>query len=120
MKDIKGALSHMVTAGMKADELQKAYVKVGLNDNIVFTIWSEVVSGIYDMVGENTPTFEESATATVMTAPYLTVERRTEMLYAEYCKNHPDQPKPQIIEPDAMRRMMERNGGYMTPEGDWP
>lgn len=119
MNEIKDALLRLVTAARDTKRLQEAFVNVGLKDNMIFGVYSEISSAIYDLIGEKTDTFEESVTNLVLTVPYLTNERRAEMLMAEYRKNHPEMPAPNIMSSDGMKELFERNGGYMTPEGDW-
>lgn len=119
MDGIKDALLRMVRAGIKTKNMQEAYLKVGLEDNALFDIYGDILDGIYCILGEKRNTFDQSVTFTAMSAPYLTDERRTEILYAEYMKNHPDQPRPLTAERVDVREMYNRAGGYMTPEGDW-
>lgn len=123
MNEVKDALFKMVKAGIKLSGLMTNYADCGIDDSPMFDVWGDILDGIYALLGEHTDTIEESVTYTVMTAPYLNNERRTEMLWAEYVKRHPEQPvvqpQPITISPEGMREMMKRNGGYMTPEGDW-
>lgn len=119
MEGIRDALLRMVRAGRKAERMLDAYVEVGLNENTINEIYGQILDGIYCLIGEKTSDFENSITHLAMTAPLLTEERRTEMLYAEYRKNNPVQPKPNTIERDEMIGMHQKNGGYISPEGDW-
>ena len=123
MNGIKDAISRIVAAAMRLRATMKNYVDNGVDDNPLFEIWGDILDSIYALLEEHTETFEESVTYTVMTAPCLNNERRTKMLWAEYVKRHPEQPvvqpPPITISPEGMKEMMKRNGGYMTPEGDW-
>ena len=128
MEAVKKALTRLVRAGLELKKLQDAYVQVGLNDTKLFVINGDILDAIYLLVGEKTNTFEESITHTVMTAPILTVERRVEMLAAEYRKNHlnaeqqkPEMPKPVFFSQEETEKMYRTAGGYRyeTPEGDW-
>lgn len=123
MEEIRDALMRMVKAGRTIKRMQEAYLDVGLNDNKLFEAYGEICSAIYSLIGEKTEEYKDSVTDIVMnTSPFVTVERRVEMLMAEYRRNHPEnavQPKPDIMDSDGMKELYERNGGYMTPEGDW-
>ena len=123
MQNIKDAISRMVAAAVRLKETMKNYVDNGVDDNPLFEIWGDILDGIYTLLEEHTETFEESVTYTVMTAPYLNNERRTEMLWAEYKNRHQEQfivqPKPVTMNPSDMKALYSKNGGYMTPEGDW-
>ena len=119
MKEIRDALLRMVRAGMKTKAMQEKYLEIGMDDQPWFDIWGDILDGIYFLIGEHTQTFEESTTYIVMDAPILSEERRVKMLYYEYEKNHPVQPKPHTYEVEELADMYRRNGGYMTPEGDW-
>ena len=121
MNHLRDALLRFVKAGMKTKAMLDLYQGLGLDDANVFEIWSEILSGIYDILGEKTASFEESVTARGMTEKNLTDERRAELLANEYRNNHPifTMPKPHILERQDVRQMTKENGGYMTPEGDW-
>ena len=124
MNSVKDALLRLVRAGLSTKKMQEAYLTVGLDDNMLFVIYGNILDAIYALVGEHTETFEESVTHLVMTAPLLTDERRVEMLMAEHKKHFgvSAQPAPYITEPEEMKRMFQENGGYLlreTPEGDW-
>lgn len=94
MQNIKDALLREVEAGRNLFNLHQAMDACGFADNPFWDNYAIVADGIYDLIGEHTETFEESVTHLALTAPFLTNERRTEMLYAEYKKNFPDQPSP--------------------------
>lgn len=125
MEGMKDAFLRMVRAARKIDKLGDAYLKADVdNGNVLMDAYGDIADAIYCIVGEHTEDFESSVTYTALTAPILTDERRALILLAEYNKHHPEQPvvdmpKPNLISPESMRKMMERNGGYMTPEGDW-
>lgn len=120
MKEVKDALLRVVRATMKTKHMQEKYLEIGIDDQPWFDIWGDQIDAIYALLGEHTDTLEESVTYVTMTAPYLTDERRTEMLFAEYQKNH-KQPSPNTMSSDGMKELYEHNGGYLreTPEGDW-
>ena len=121
MKEVKDALLRMVKAGRETKKLMEAYVTIGLNDNPLFDIYGNIADAIYYTVGERTETFNESVTKLALEAPILTDERRTEILYSEWKKNHTELPKPNVCTTAEIFKMFNENGGYMheTPEGDW-
>ena len=119
MREVKESLLRMVRAAMKAKKMQENYLRIGIDYQPWFEIWGDVLDAIYYLIGEHTMTFDESVTCITMNAPILSEERRAEMLYAEYEKNHPVQPRPNPITNKELRDMYRNSGGYMTPEGDW-
>ena len=121
MKEVRDALLRLVRAARDSKRLQEAFLDVGMKDNMIFGIYSEVASAICTLIGEQDKNFEESVTSLAITTPLLTEDRRVEMLMAEYRKNHPSQPAPNIMGSDGMKELYEKNGGYLreTPEGDW-
>lgn len=112
MNDTKTILGHLVNAYMLNKGILDAFTKVGLNDNELFEANGEIAEAIYEMVGEKTDEFITSATNLILSAPILSNERRTELLYSVYRNNHPDQPKPNTISQDDFIRFFEKNGGY--------
>lgn len=121
MKHIEDALLRMVKAGLETAEMQKNYLDVGLDDGPLFEIYGNILEGIYALIGEHTEEFSDSVTHLVMSVPYLTAERRAKMLMAEFRKNFPqaDIPAPMFVTEQERRDLFRKNGGYMSPEGDW-
>lgn len=122
MNEVKDALLRMVRTALFLRKMAEAYSFIGLNDNPHHEAYGDIAEAIYSLVGEHVDEFNLSTTHVALTTPYLTDERRTELLWAEYSKNHPehvDQPKPLTISREEFSRLAENNGGYMTPEGDW-
>lgn len=121
MNEMKDALLRMVRAATMTKEMADAYLKVGLDDNKLMSIYGEIAETIYGLIGEHTETYNESVTCLALTTPILTDERRTEILYSEWKKNHTELPKPNVCTTAEIFKMFNENGGYMheTPEGDW-
>jgi len=121
MDNICKVMEHMVNAGMEIQNLRGKFVRNDREKDPLFEAWGELLEAIYCLVGEHKEMFNDSATSIVMNAPILSNERRTKMLMSEYRKHHPEQPKPDTVEPDQMRDMVRQNGGYRyeTPEGEW-
>ena len=126
MNEIRDALLRMVRTAMFLKKMAEAYTVLGLNDNPHHEAFGDVCDAIYYIVGEHTEEFDKSVTWIAVNAPFLTEERRTEMLMSEYEKNHiacpatePKQPKPHTFSREECKGMCKKNGGYMAPEGDW-
>lgn len=94
MENIKAALLRDVEATRNLLDASNAMEALGYPNNPFWTNYMNVADGIYKLIGEKTDTFEESITYLALNAPYLTNERRVEMLMAEYNKNFPKQPRP--------------------------
>lgn len=123
MNEIKDALLRMVNSAIATKKMADAYLTVGLDDNTLHKIYGDICDAIYYLVGERMEDFSKSVTCLAVTAPFLTDERRAELLWSEYVRNHPvvhvDQPKPHTITREECEKMFRKNGGYMSPEGDW-
>ena len=113
MENIKAALLRDVEATRNLLDASNAMEALGYPNNPFWTNYMNVADGIYKLIGEKTDTFEESITYLTLNAPYLTNERRVEMLMAEYKKNFPEQPRPIISEQDG-KNMAGYEHGEMT------
>ena len=89
MQNIRDALLRDVDVCREMLKLHDAMASCGYPENPFWDNFSTAADGIYKLIGEHTETFEESITNLALTAPYLTNERRVEMLMAEYKKNFP-------------------------------
>ena len=94
MQNVKDALLREVDVCREMLKLHDAMASCGYLENPYWDTFSTSADAIYKLIGEHTETFEESITYLVLTAPYLTNQRRTEMLYAEYQKHNPVQEAP--------------------------
>jgi hypothetical protein len=120
MKHIEDAMKRMVRAALETKKMQEHYLSVGLDDSALFEIYGLILDAIYDLLGEHTDAFEEAVTSIVMSAPLLSEERRVKMLMAEWKRNNmPPLPSPTFVPKREMNELYQKNGGYMTPEGDW-
>ena len=104
MQNVKAALQREVEAARDLLKIHKVMDACGYPENPFWDNYAAVADGIYKLIGEHTDTFEESITHLALTTPYLTVDRRVEMLIAEYRKNFPEQPKPITSENDGNKR----------------
>ena len=112
MENIKAALQREVEAARDLLKMNKVMVACGYPSNPFWDNYATVADSIYKLIGEHTDTFEESITNLALTTPYLTIDRRVEMLMAEYRKNFPEQPKPITSENDKKSNMI----GYCPPQ----
>ena len=126
MNEIRDALLRMVRTAMFLRKMADAYTTLGLDSNPHHEAYGDLCDAIYYLVGEHTEEFNKSVTWIAVNAPFLTDERRTELLMSAYEKNHiayphdePKQPKPNTISRKQIEKMINKNGGYMSPEGDW-
>lgn len=128
MGEIRDALLRLIRAWTGTDRMLNAYVKAGLDDNMLFQAKGQIGEAICILIGEADADWETSKTYITLTAPYLTEERRLEMLMGVYEKNHydcpdfePKQPKPNVCTTAEIFKMFNENGGYLheTPEGGW-
>lgn len=126
MTEIRDALLRMVKTAMFLKKMAEAYTTLGLDDNPHHEAYGDMCDAIYDIVGEHTEEFDKSVTWIAVNAPFLTEERRTELLMSEYEKHHcacpnyeSKQPKPHTFKREDTKKMARDNGGYMAPEGDW-
>ena len=96
MQNIKDALLREVKAAVELKRMSDAMEACGYNDNPFFNNYALVADGIFYMIGEEPEEkFEDSVTYLALNAPYLTCERRVELLYAEYKRNYPEKTAPQ-------------------------
>ena len=123
MNEVKDALLRMVKTTLFLKRAAEAYTVIGLDDNPHHEAYGNMFDAIYSLIGEHVDEMNLSITYVALTAPFLSAERRTELLMTEYEKNHPndqvEQPKPFFFSPEEMRRMKDNRCAYQTPEGDW-
>lgn len=122
---LRDALLRLVRAWMNTNKMLDAYVKAGLDNNALFQVCGEIGEAICILIGEADADWEESKTYITLTAPYLTEERRVEMLMGVYEQNVM-QPAPRLFTREEMMENVKKNGGYMqewvdrkSPEGGW-
>lgn len=126
MKEIRDALLRMVKTAMFLKKMSEAYTVLGLDDNPHHEAFGDQCDAIYYLVGEHTEEFDKSVTWIAVNAPFLTDERRVELLMSAFEKNHmveshveQKQPKPHTFSRKDDKQMFRNNGGYIAPEGDW-
>ena len=123
MEEIRDALLRMVRTALFLKKMAGAYTTIGLDDNPHLQAYGDMCDAIYYLVREHTEEFTESVTHLVLNAPFLSDERRAEILMSAFRKNsrdiEPKQPKPNTASREEIEKLYKKNGGYMSPEGDW-
>ena len=117
MDNIKDALLQMVKGARLANELDATFAAKGFDNTPYLKLYGYFFDAIYTLLGEDSETVQKSVTHTMLTAPFMEDERRAACLAHVFDVKF-DQPRPNTISPESMRKMMESNGGYMPPEGD--
>ena len=115
MSNVKDALLRMFRSAKTAKEYAD---KLHPYETPYDDIYGEIADAIYDLVGEKTENFQDSLTYTVLHAPILE-ERAASMLYYKYRQIQAGMPAPNTFTQEEMKAMHEKNGGYITPEGEW-
>lgn len=89
--EIRKALESFVKVAKQAKKISDTMVCMGMNDNVFFSIYAEIADGIYNLIGEETDTFDESVTCNAINifADPISVNR----LMAEYERNKSSEPK---------------------------
>lgn len=80
-------LMHMVRAAMLAGRMDEELRKLGYGDTPYWNIYGEMTDAIYELLEEQTETFEQSVTHAVLKAETLTDEQRVLVLQYAHGKN---------------------------------
>lgn len=126
---MKDALLRVIDAALTAKELDEKMLAMGYGKTPYSEIYGKLEEALYIISGESDGMeFEGSMTQTVLTNPFLCLERRAAIL--EHVRisnekmniknNDPVQPCPDFIPRDEMRKMVRENGGYMVQEAERP
>ena len=99
MDNIEKSLMNSVKAARELLQAADAMKACGYEGGPFTKNYEAIAESVYQLIGESID-FDKSVTCIVLNAPYLTLERRVEMLMAEYRKNFPEQPAPLISEHD--------------------
>ena len=94
MENVKAALLRVVKAERELLKLDQAMGICEYQANPFNRIYNDIAMGIYEFIGEECQ-FEESITNLTLTAPFLTDERRVNMLMNEYRKHFKEVEKIQ-------------------------
>ena len=121
MGEIRDALLRLIRAWTGTNRMLNAYVKAGLDDNLLFQAKGQIGEAICILIGEADADWETSKACITLTAPYLTEERRLEMLMGVYKENMEKQFAPHLFSREEMQECLKKNGGYCSSlEGEWP
>jgi len=120
MQNVKDALLHVVNVVLQARDIDRKMAEHGYTETPYGKFADELTEAIYALIGEHTETLEDSTTFKMLTAPFMDNERRAACLAYIHDTNF-CQPQPDTISPEEMKKMHQKNGGYLreTPEGDW-
>ena len=126
MEISRDALLRVVQAARKSREVKETVNKLLVNpggmtkaDQVSCLLYD----ALYEFTGEKLTIkndfMNDSLTMRALTNKMATDEEVTQMLLAEYWRNHPRQPKTHIIDREEMKKQAEAGCGYVAPEGDW-
>lgn len=120
MDKVRDAFLRLISVNDKLERMMKACDVLGLNDGKISEIRGDILDVVYYLTGEENPfdDFRDSTTYQIMTDASWTDQSKADMLMSEYRQNN-CQGKPVFTDPEKMADMVRKNGGYMTPEGDW-
>lgn len=79
-------LENIISACRTAKDSDDALRSVGYIETPYFKIYGHIMDALYDLLGENTETFDESITYRIMEDKNLTNSQRAE-LFVSFCKN---------------------------------
>lgn len=86
--DKKRVLTHLVKAGRDALHLEATLKSIGYEGTPYFDLYGEIADAVYEMLGEETETIDESITYAAMHDIYTSDEMCAERL-AELCEPEP-------------------------------
>ena len=118
MDGTKDAILRIVEAAMKAKELDVNLTDAGYGNTPYFFIYGKLEEALLLLAGEEETNFEDTTVYTALTTPMLQNERRAAMISYTRQNNFSkdrevEQPKPNLISEDEMRKMYGQCGGYM-------
>ena len=126
----RDALLRIVKATRLAMKLAEDTRKLMVEEctTVADRIAGDLEDALFDMIHDKNPgDFKDSTTDKLLNGPiddegvtdtfimfYKVNERMDRIMQGEA-----EQPKPQVASEDDFLKMYKKNGGYMTPEGDW-
>jgi len=84
---VKRALTHLLKAGRDALHLEKTLTDLGYGNTPYFNLYGEIADAMYCILGEDTDTFEDSATYNAMHDIYTPDEICAERLEEIFLSN---------------------------------
>ena len=85
----KKVLTHLIRAGRDALHLENTLKEIGYKETPYFNLYGEIADAIYNMIGEETDTFDESVTHAAINDIFTPDEICAENL-AEMCNGQSD------------------------------
>ena len=105
--DSKQVLTHLIRAGRDALHLEKTLSGLGYKETPYFNLYGEIANAIYDLIGEDTDTFDQSVTHSVMNDMFTPDE-----LAAEQLASMLDQASSASLDiPKTTREIIEETAG---------
>ena len=86
---MKDAFVRLIRAAEKAKHMDSEMSKTGYENNLYADIFGDIADAIYDMLGENTNTFENSLTYSILNTDAITIDGRASLLADLFMKSNP-------------------------------
>ena len=102
--DAKRVFIHLIRAGRDALHIEKTLNEIGYKGTPYYNLHGEIADAVYEMLGEETDTFDQSETYAAMNDIYTTDEICAERL-AEIYETQSEQKVPAVSE--YIREMIE-------------
>ena len=99
--DAKNVFLHLVKAGRDAFHIEETLKKIGYSDTPYFNLYGEIFEAVYNLLDEDTDSFDESITASAMLG-YLPDEMCADELAGIY-------ERTSLSVPDATRSVLEES-----------
>lgn len=115
MEGMRDALLRLYRAARIAAKGDKAFAP---DDSPYTHIKGNIVDAIYCLLGESGTELEKSTAFNTVEADYISEDLAVGILMTQFEMNNL-QPVPRTFQPEEMRELYKKNGGYMTPEGEW-
>ena len=101
--DTKTVLTHLIKAGRDALHMEQSLKKLGYAETPYYDLYGEISEAIYCILGENSDTFDQSATYAAIHDYFMTDEQCAEYL-TQMCEDTETEPLSCI--PEATRRIL--------------
>ena len=118
----KAVLTHLIRAARDAFHLEKTLKDIGYKETPYFNLYGEIADAIYNMLGEDTDTFDESVTHAAIHDIFTTdeecAETLVEMCGTDILSEIPVSTRNVIIE-TAEKRGMDPQNMTMLILSEW-
>jgi len=119
--DTKKVFLHLVKAARDSLHLESTLSNIGYSETPYFNLYGEIAEAIYDLLDEDTDTFEESATARILQETYTPDEISAEKLAVLFDNNTwsiSDKIRP-MLEEAATNRSLTTESLINVILGEW-